>query len=366
MTEDNQREHAQKLLKKYLRGECNPEEEHLVTKWFYSFDDEPTMPKDEREALLGRSKDVLMHKFEGEMDKMKPNKNVFTWKRIAIAASVLFALTIAVLFLQQEQTSPAPQLAAITPDTTGQYKNDILPGERYARLSNEYGETHSLGKEDQVENIKSAELKGNLKLEVPAAGTYSIMLNDGTQVWLNAASTLQYPDQFEGDERRVKLIGEAFFQVAKDANKPFRIEVENSVIEVLGTSFNVNAYHKEINTSLVEGKVKIMSQGHEAYLLPGNEAIISTDKIRVQPADIQKNTAWQRGEFSLEGSSFSEIISQISRWYNVDFVNAEDITVSNRFNGTLSRESRLSEVLNILSFATNRKFEIDGRHIIIR
>jgi ferric-dicitrate binding protein FerR (iron transport regulator) len=135
---------------------------------------------------------------------------------------------------------------------------------------------------------------------------------------------------------------------------------------VLGTSFNVNAYQKEINTSLVEGKVKIMSQGHEAYLTPGNEAIVSADKIRVQPADLQKNTAWQRGEFLLDGSSFEEIVSQISRWYNVDFVNAGEITPSYRFRGTLSRESRLSEVLKILSYTTNRKFEIDGRHISIR
>ena len=366
MTEDNQREHAQKLLKKYLRGECNPEEERLVTQCFYSFDDEPALPKDAREAVLGRSKDVLIHKIEGEMDNLKPNKNVFKWKRIAIAASVLFALTTAILFLQQERTDPVPQLAAITADTTGLYKNDIMPGGRYAKLSNESGETRSLGRDDRSQNTKSAELKGNLKLEVPAAGTYSIVLNDGTKVWLNAASTLQYPDQFVGNERRVKLIGEAFFQVAKDANKPFRIEVENSVIEVLGTSFNVNAYHTEINTSLVEGKVKIMSQGHEAYLLPGNEAIIKADQISMQPADIQKNTAWQRGEFVLDGSSFTEIIGQVSRWYNVDFVNAGDMPLNSRFDGTLSRESSLSEVLKILSFATNRKFEIDGRRIIIR
>ncbi|WP_104382900.1 FecR family protein [Sphingobacterium sp. HMA12] len=366
MTEDNQRELAQKLLKKYLRGECTPDEERIVNKWFFSFDDEPSLPMAESEAILGRSKNVLLRRFEGEMDVAKPNKKVFVWKRIAIAASILLALTTTVVLLQKKQTVAVPQLAAITPDTSGVFKNDILPGERFAKLSNERGETQLLGKENQAEDIQPTAFKGNLKLEVPAAGTYSVVLSDGTTVWLNAASTLQYPDQFADDERRVKLVGEAFFQVAKDASKPFRIEVENSVIEVLGTSFNVNAYHKEINTSLVEGKVKIMSQGHEAYLSPGNEAIISVDKIRVQPADIQKNTAWQRGEFVLEGSSFAEIIDQIARWYNVDFVNAEDISPNSRFDGTLSREVRLSEVLKILSYTTNRKFEIDGRRIIIR
>ncbi|OOG18017.1 anti-sigma factor [Sphingobacterium sp. CZ-UAM] len=365
MTEDNQREQAQKLLKKYLNGECNPDEERMVSEWFFSLDEEPAVPAMEKEAALARAKNVLMHKFEGEINKVKPKSNVFTLKRIAIAASVLFALTTTFLLLHQKQKSTVPQLAAITADTSGMFKNDILPGERFAKLSNERGETQLLGKETQPENVKPDLFKGNLTLEVPAAGTYSVVLSDGTTVWLNAASKLEYPDQFVGDERRVKLVGEAFFQVAKDASRPFRIEVEKSVIEVLGTSFNVNAYQKEISTSLVEGKVKIMSQGHEAYLSPGNEAIISVDKIRVQPADIQKNTAWQRGEFLLDGSSFEEIINQISRWYNVDFVNAESISLDNRFNGTLSRESRLSEVLKILSYTTNRKFEIDGRRIVI-
>ncbi|WP_286858205.1 MULTISPECIES: FecR family protein [Sphingobacterium] len=366
MTEDNQREQAQKLLKKYLKGECNPDEERMVTEWFFSFDEEPALPIMEKEAALERSKNMLMHKFEGEINQVKPKKNVFAWKRVAIAASILLALTTTFLLLHQKQTSSVPQLAAITADTSGLFKNDILPGERFAKLSNEQGETQLLGRETLSENVKTSEFKGNLTLEVPAAGTYSVLLSDGTTVWLNAASKLEYPDQFVGDERRVKLVGEAFFQVAKDASKPFRIEVENSVIEVLGTSFNVNAYHKEINTSLVEGKVKIMNQGREAYLSPGNEAIISANKIHVQPADIQKNTAWQRGEFVLDGSSFAEIIDQVSRWYNVEFVNVGDIPLNSRFNGTLSRESRLSEVLRILAFGTNRKFEIDGRHIVIR
>lgn len=366
MTEDNQREQAQKLLKKYLRGECNLEEERIVTKWFFSFDDEPTLPMEETQVILGRSKNELIHKFEAEINAIKPKRKIFIWKRMAIAASILFVLTTTILLLKHKQTSTVPQLAAITVDTSGMFKNDILPGERFAKLSSESGETQLLGKDNQPENKTPTEFKGNLTLEVPAAGTYSIVLSDGTTVWLNAASKLEYPDQFASDERRVKLMGEAFFQVAKDASKPFRIEVENSVIEVLGTSFNVNAYQKEINTSLVEGKVKILSQGREAYLSPGNEAIVSPDKIRIQPADIQKNTAWQRGEFLLDGSSFEEIISQISRWYNVDFVNAQDITLNNRFSGTLSRESRLSEVLKILAYTTNRKFEIDGRHIFIR
>lgn len=366
MTEDNQREQAQKLLKKYLNGECTPEEERIATEWFFSFDEIPRLSKGERAEVLGRSKSVLLNKLEADINTVKPIRKIFTLKRMAIAASILFILTTSVLLLKHRQTSPVPQLAAITADTSGMFKNDILPGERFAMLSNESGETQLLGKENQSENKTLTEFKGNLALEVPAAGTYNIVLCDGTTVWLNAASKLEYPDQFTGNERRVKLKGEAFFQVAKDAKKPFRIEVESSVIEVLGTSFNVNAYQKEVNTSLVEGKVKIMSQGREAYLSPGNEAIISSDKIRVQPADIQKNTAWQRGEFLLDGSSFKEIISQISRWYNVDFVNVEEVPLNNRFSGTLSRESRLSEVLKILSYTTNRKFEIDGRHIFIR
>lgn len=367
MTENTPNEQARKLLEKYLQGSCTAEEEQLVIQWFYNLDIEPAISEEQKKEVLGRSKRNLMRKTEAEpITRQSPLLVRPRWKIWAIAASLVMALATTSVLIQKLNITESIHLAALTEDSSGKYKNDVLPGSHYADLTYPDGQKLTLEQKEGDAKIYSKKVEGQLKLEVPLAGTYQLTLSDGTKVWLNSSSALHYPNEFTDGERRVKLTGEAFFDVAKDSERPFRIEVENAVIEVLGTSFNINAYKHEVTTSLVEGKVKILNNGKETYLTPGNEAIINEAEIAVRATDIVKNIAWQRGEFYFDSSDLGEIFEQIGRWYNVDFVNLKEIKVSNTYAGSISRESKLSEVLNILSYVTNRQFEIDGREVRIK
>ncbi|EEI89856.1 sigma factor regulatory protein, FecR/PupR family [Sphingobacterium spiritivorum ATCC 33300] len=365
MNEDNLNKQAKKLLQKYLNGQCTPEEEQQVMEWFYSFEVEgPAVP--EQEDVLKRSKSALLDQIQLQDDRIV-SPGFFTWKRMLIAAVALIVMSgVLGIYWKNNSLSVTADLAAVIPDSTGQYKNDIMPGSSYAVITYPNGKRETSADSQADHSLSSSAENGMLSVEVPNAGKYKVILSDGTHVWLNSSSTLTYPATFGSDQRIVKLSGEAYFDVAKDAHRPFRIELNGSVIEVLGTSFNVNAYTEEISTSLVEGKVKIITGQKETFLSPGNEALIKGSHVAVAPADIQKNTAWQRGEFYFDSDNLEEIINQVARWYDVEIVNADSLTVNTTYKGAISREMKLSEVLNILSSATQRRFEIDGRRVIVK
>ncbi|MGJ1197202.1 FecR family protein [Sphingobacterium spiritivorum] len=365
MNEDNLNKQAKKLLQKYLNGQCTPEEEQQVMEWFYSFE-EKGLAVPEQEEVLKRSKSALLDQIQ-EQDDMIISPRFFTWKRMLIAAVALIVMGgILGIYWKNNSLSATVDLAAVIPDSTGQYKNDIMPGSSYAVITYPNGKRETSADSQADHSLSSSAENGMLSVEVPNAGKYKVILSDGTHVWLNSSSTLTYPATFGTGQRIVKLSGEAYFDVAKDANRPFRIELNGSVIEVLGTSFNVNAYTEEISTSLVEGKVKIITGQKETFLSPGNEALIKGTDVAVAPADIQKNTAWQRGEFYFDSDNLEEIINQVARWYDVEIVNTESLTVNTTYKGTISREMKLSEVLSILSSATQSRFEIDGRRVIVK
>ena len=362
---------AQKqLLQKYLDGKCTPEESRQVLNWFYRIDpDVASAPSsDDRSKSLERSKSKIMRRLDGVPEPEQcPEKKLFDWKRFSLAAAVLVLVSFALSTYWKNNLDPDPvQLAAQIPDTTGVYKNDIMPGSSYAYLSYR-GEKRAIDQKNQPYKFTDKQSAHSRYLvEVPHAGTYKLQLADGTSVWLNSSSSLDYPDDFGDQERRVKLTGEAYFEVTKDKNRPFRIEVAGSLIEVLGTSFNVNAYAAQVNTTLVEGKVKILTGNIERFLLPGEEASIGPEEIKIEQTDVSKQIAWQRGEFYFDGNNLQEILQQIARWYDVEIVNGETLKLSSSYRGSLSRDSKLSEVLNLLAYATKRKFEIDGRKVYIQ
>src|SRR5690606_19728267 len=149
--------------------------------------------------------------------------------------------------------------------------------------------------------------------------------------------------------------GEAYFEVAKDAKRPFRIVADQTIIEALGTTFNVNAYKKKVTTSLVEGSVKIIKGGQHKMLMPGQEAVVQDNEIKIDKVDLDKSTAWQRGEFYFEGSNLEEIFEQISRWYDVEFETHVDSQDEIIYKGGISRQNNLSKVLQILELATKHK-----------
>lgn len=203
-------------------------------------------------------------------------------------------------------------------------------------------------------------------LATPRGGQFRLILPDGSVVWLNAASTIRYPTVFNGKERRVEVTGEAYFEVAKNTEQPFRIEANGrTAIEVLGTAFNVNAYTNEasLNTTLVEGAVRVTAQHNSVVLHPGEQAQVAGDIKVLKDADIEKITAWKNGVFNFEDARLEEVMRQIERWYDVDVVYEKGIP-DLQFWGKLSRDLNLNELLAGLK-RTGVNFRQEGRKLIV-
>lgn len=371
MKEQESSDQAKALLKKYLEGQCTAEEEQQVLHWFYTAEqpEEEQLSKEYRSGLASR---INMRLEEKLFDESAPTITRASWFRSKwVAAAMLVVVSGFSYWMYKQFSSPNHQpteLAAEVPAHDHTFHNDILPGGTYAKIISPKGEEQQL-LDPYVQRLEQpADEEGkNFLVDVPKAGSYMIILEDGTKVWLNASTKLSYPTHFESDQRQVALTGEAYFQVAKDASRPFRINANGTTIEVLGTTFNVNAYHDEVSTSLVEGSVKVLKASKQTIIKPGQQAKTTlTNTIEVTTTDLAKNIAWQREEFYFDGNNFKDISLQIARWYNVEFENMESIGTNSTYKGSFSRNSRLSEVLQILAIATGRKFDIIGRKVIIQ
>jgi len=207
-------------------------------------------------------------------------------------------------------------------------------------------------------------------MSTPRGGQYKLVLSDGSKVWLNAASSIHYPTSFPGNERKVEITGEAYFEVAHDAKKPFKVSVNNMEVQVLGTHFNVNAYRDErtINTTLLEGSVKVTKGSSMSILKPGQQAIIQQagddKKITVENnIDVEAVIAWKNGYFSFTNADMTAVMRQISRWYDVDIVYEGKIP-DRKFGGEISRNLNASQALKILQ-ASKVHFRIEGKKIIV-
>jgi hypothetical protein len=206
-------------------------------------------------------------------------------------------------------------------------------------------------------------------IQTPRGGQYEVVLPDGTRAWLNAASSLKYPVLFSGNERRVELNGEAYFEVAKDASKPFFVKTASQTIQVLGTHFNVNSYTDEqsVKTTLLEGSVKINFNNLNAgiKLSPGEQAVNHAGNVAIiHNADVDEALAWKNGKFLFRNTDLQTIMRQLSRWYDVD-VEYEGKTIIRHYKGRISRNVPVSQVFEILK-TSGLNFIIDGRKIIVK
>jgi ferric-dicitrate binding protein FerR (iron transport regulator) len=203
-------------------------------------------------------------------------------------------------------------------------------------------------------------------LSTPRGGQYQLILQDGTKVWLNSSSSIHFPTTFRGRERKVAITGEAYFEVAKNSAMPFKITVKDVEVRVLGTHFNIMAYDDEnsINTTLLEGSVKISKGSSNKMLAPGEESIVNKNgDINVIVADIEEVMAWKNGWFQFNAADIQKVMRQISRWYDVEIVYEGKIPISH-FSGMISRGNNISQVLAILK-AGGVQLKIEGRKIIV-
>jgi len=212
----------------------------------------------------------------------------------------------------------------------------------------------------------SSEISYNT-ITTPRAAQYEVVLSDGTKVWLNAASSLRYPTSFSGQDRKVELTGEGYFEVAKNKDKPFHVRVGAIEVEVLGTHFNIMAYDDEaaIQTTLLEGSVKVSYNNQTDLLKPGRQASLNRNdsKLTMSDANVKQVVAWKNGYFYFDKSDVKTIMRQVSRWYDLDIV-YESSVPDMMFSGKIERSLPLSGISHLLE-SGQIHFRIEGKNCIM-
>ena len=323
-----------------------------------------------------KSDDKVIH-----MLPSKRNKKIW-W---AAAAIIILVLGGSVYYILNKNTTR--QIVQDKPVHT-QLKNDAAPGYKGAilTLSNgqqitldsvgngmltAQGSTNILKQNGKIvydkQNISKSEVLYNT-MTTPRGRQYSLILADGTRVWLNAASSITFPTAFTGNERRVQITGEAYFEVAKNASMPFKVEVGKMEVKVLGTHFNIKAYDDEssIKTTLLEGAVRVTKENLDALLKPGQEAVLDdkTENFKVAKANIQEAVAWKDGLFEFNNAGIRSIMRQLSRWYDVEVVYQGDVA-DKSFSGVISQNTNLSQVLKMLQLTKEIHFKMEGTKVIV-
>ena len=312
-------------------------------------------------------------------------KHNLLWRKITAAAAILLLSIIGAFFYLNQTQKLFKKVVQKRP-----LNNDILPGGNKAVLTLANGKTivldnaHTglLAKQGNTNIAKTKDGQVIYKaphhlpndqnialntISTPTGGQYQIVLTDGSKVWLNAASSLRFPAVFTGKKREVEITGEAYFEVAKNAAMPFVVKTGRSVIEVLGTHFNVMAYDNEsvIKTTLLEGSVKVRSGNSVNFLKPGQQALLNAQgQTRIiEDADVDDETAWKNGLFQFKDAGIETVMRQAERWYNVTTSYEGKIPVK-QFTGRISRSVKISELLNMLKFF-GVNFKMDGRNITV-
>lgn len=315
-------------------------------------------------------------------------KKEFGIRRFFLAASLFLCLAAGTYFTFIH-TRSAKQVVLANSNLP------VLPGKDQAILTIGNGEKILLddvqdGKIVQQENLTISKQHGQIvykaaasgntdpalitynTLSTPRGGQFRVLLPDGTNVMLNAASSITYPTSFTGNKREVSITGEAYFEVAKSVAKPFIVKVNNSMeVQVHGTHFNVNAYSDEptIKTTLEEGSISLKAADAFVKLIPGQQASLmnttaSHPSIDIRACDVEAALAWKNGFFHFS-SNLQEAMRQIARWYNVDIA-YEGAIAGKDIAGSLPRSASIKEVVEMLNYTGTATYQLSGRKITVR
>ena len=238
-----------------------------------------------------------------------------------------------------------------------------ITGENGISITNLQGSNLAYGEQKQGARPQAVTYN---TLTTPRGGVYQLSLADGSRVWLNAASSITFPTTFIGAERRVTITGEAYFEVAAQAGKPFKVEANGSLTEVLGTSFNIMSYTDEdvLKTTLVNGSVKVSSGTASVLLHPGQQAIRNqAGMIQVAPADMDEVLSWKNGLISFSGAPLPVVMRRIARWYDVELMYKGKMPEDN-FNGIIDRKLPLKNVLKVMEIY-GIKYKLDGNKLTL-
>jgi hypothetical protein len=394
-----------KLFQKYIDNGCSPVEIEMLLRYFSDAENEDLLKsliKKEStfndEIMNDSDHSVLLNetyeKIKSAITRNKRQNQAIVvpfykqiWFRAAAVVVFLFLTgATAFFYFNRQQDKVIAHIEEIHQD------KDIQPGKNSAVLTLSNGTQILLdsavnGALAQQGNMRVLKFNGRIAYKAdegnsnvkPVYNTitttrgneYLLILADGTKAWLNAASSIHFPTAFSGNERKVEITGEVYFEVAHDRSKPFKVEFSNATgekgeVEVLGTHFDVNAYPDETNikTTLLQGSVKVSQSDKIQMLSPGQQAIISSDKIILKKdIDVAQITAWKNGYFLFNNTDIQSIMRQVSRWYDID-VSFEGKIPSDGFTGKILRNVPLSKFLKVLEM-NDVKVRRDGRNVTV-
>jgi hypothetical protein len=374
-----QKGEIKKLSEKIVAGVASEEEILLYNRLCNVYNAEDNWD----EQLHGDKNDLereLKHEIFRQAGIDKPVFKMRWVKWVAAASVILFVFAIKMFTTGKADHKEVAGVAQKSSEI------DISPGQNGAILTLATGEKivldsamdGSLARQGNVSVIKkNGELvyrkdgksaEGVLNtMTTPKGRQFNLVLADGSRVWLNAASSITFPTAFTGKERRVAIQGEAYFEIAHNAEKPFIVESGKNSIKVLGTHFNVNAYDNEnvVSVTLVEGSVNVTRGTSSKTIRPGQQAQINErEQINlVFNVDVDHVVAWKNGRISFQGANIGTVMRQMSRWYDVDIEYSEKL--DDRFYADMSRSTMLSDVLKALELTTNVHFKVEGRKVTV-
>lgn len=314
--------------------------------------------------------------------KLRKRSSLQVWYGVAAAVVILLSVGGILLWNSGEIEEKPVQVAK---------KVTIQPGKSQAILVLSSGEEVAMGNVSrQLEekdgtsvvvsetgriSYQSAEGKGGTtkdtarvmnRLVIPRGGEFNLTLSDGTRVWLNAETELRYPVQFNGKERVVYLKGEAYFEVSKNKEKPFLVQVDDMSVKVYGTEFNVNTYNK-IETVLVTGSVSMNQGGKEVLLKPNQKGVFdqTSGKITVEDVDVLAYVSWKNGDFIFRNESLHSIMDKLSRWYGLEVLYQDAGLQDVRLSGNLKRYKDVRELFVSFEKISDARFKVQGNKVIV-
>ncbi len=375
-------EKIEDLVQKYLNGTSTAEERESLDSWYRS----QLANSNEWEAELPDEIQLVKEKmFNVIKEHIVPNhshKFIPHFYRYVAAASVIMVIAASTFFFYKStqiisSDSAAIERVVIAPGKNGAIltlgdgmkiilDNHALTLMDKANMNGIYKYSDSLLEYKNLFHKAPKSIVTNT-LTTPHGNKFTLVLSDGTRVFMNAGSTLQYPEVFNGSERIVKLTGEAYFEVAHNKKSPFKVQVRDQIIEDIGTSFNVSAYEDEsfISVTLVEGSVKIEKDKNQVVIRPGQNVLTSESNsaISVKPANLESDLAWRSDLFHFENVQLPEVLKQIARWYNLE-IEYEGSIPTKTINGEIYRNINGAQILTILkNLGVN--FKLDGNKLII-
>jgi len=375
-------EELPELINLYLKGTCTPAQKEEVEKWYeeHQFTELEFYSQDE--VLIADSAQRSLTILKRKILSAQPER-IRSIRLFYIAAAVmLLLLSVGLMVYNNFNTSSG-----------NYYVNDIAPGKNKAVLKLADGSSIVLDnaangnlvtrsgiritKTKDGQLVFSANAASGQKIApsnghtntitTPRGGQYQVELPDGTVVWLNAASSLQFPESFQASQqRRVTLSGEAYFQVARDTKRPFIVHTDEQDVKVLGTHFNINSYQEEtaVKTTLLEGSVELSFSKQHLVLKPGEQAVCKGEDLQIHAVDTEDAIAWKNGKLKFSNENIRELMRRIARWYDVEVVYEGNMT-NKDFSGSVSRYENVSKILDVLESTNTVHFKVEGRRITV-